>query len=165
MKEGRKSIRRKPQTTSFRKCHILKPENSSPNRDSNPHSSIGGRQGKQTCLRLQYGSPRHTGDLKIGTPVAALLGAWRERVSGGSGWVGISRLWLGEVDNLICNVYVAARKLVWADPSPRYTSMLLGHWTGKQATNSFSTPKLCEYLTCWLPCWLRRQTSASRAGE
>ena len=29
-------------TTSFRKCHILQPENSSPNRDSNPHSSIGG---------------------------------------------------------------------------------------------------------------------------
>ena len=35
--------RKKTLTTSFRKCHILKPENSSPNRDSNPHSSIGGR--------------------------------------------------------------------------------------------------------------------------
>ena len=35
--------------TSFRKCHKLKPENSSPNQDSNPHSSIGGRLGKQTC--------------------------------------------------------------------------------------------------------------------
>ena len=41
--------RRKPLTTSFRKCHILKPENTSSNRDSNPHSSIGGRLGKQTC--------------------------------------------------------------------------------------------------------------------
>ena len=36
-------------TMSFRKCHILKPQNSSPNWDSNPHSSIGGRLGKQTC--------------------------------------------------------------------------------------------------------------------
>ena len=42
-------VPRKTLTTSFRKCHILKPENSIPNRDSNPHSSIGGRLGKQTC--------------------------------------------------------------------------------------------------------------------
>ena len=34
--------------TSFRKCHILKPENSSPDQDLNPHSSIGGRLGKRT---------------------------------------------------------------------------------------------------------------------
>ena len=32
-----------------KKCHILKPEDSSPKRDSNPHNSIGGRLGKQTC--------------------------------------------------------------------------------------------------------------------
>ena len=41
--------RRKPLVTSFRKCHILKPEDSCPKRDSNPCSSIGGRLGKQTC--------------------------------------------------------------------------------------------------------------------
>ena len=35
--------------TNFRKCYILKPEDSNPNRDSNPHSSIGSRLGKQTC--------------------------------------------------------------------------------------------------------------------
>ena len=40
---------RKPLTTSFRTCHALKPENSSPNRDLNPHFSIGDRLGKQTC--------------------------------------------------------------------------------------------------------------------
>ena len=45
-----RSTRRKPLTTSIRKCHILKPENSSPNPDSNPHSSIGGRLGNQTLL-------------------------------------------------------------------------------------------------------------------
>ena len=37
------STRRKPLAMSFRKCHILKPEYSSPTRDSNPHNSIGGR--------------------------------------------------------------------------------------------------------------------------
>ena len=47
--EGNQSTRRKPRATSFRKCHVLKPEDSSPKRDSNPHNSIGGRQGKQTC--------------------------------------------------------------------------------------------------------------------
>ena len=46
---GNRSTRRKPLATSFRKCHILKPEDSSPKRDSNAHDSIGGRLGKQTC--------------------------------------------------------------------------------------------------------------------
>ena len=46
---GGAEYRRKPLATSFRKCHMLRPENSSPKRDSNPHSSIGGRLGKQTC--------------------------------------------------------------------------------------------------------------------
>ena len=46
---GNRSTRRKPLATSFRKCHILQPEDSSPKRDSNPRSSIGGRLGKQTC--------------------------------------------------------------------------------------------------------------------
>ena len=40
---------RKPPATSFRKCHIPRPENSSPKQDSNTHNSIGGRLGKQTC--------------------------------------------------------------------------------------------------------------------
>ena len=45
---GGRSTRRKPLATSFRKCHILKPEDSTSKRDSNPHISIGGRLGKQT---------------------------------------------------------------------------------------------------------------------
>ena len=71
----------------------------------------------------------HTSDLKIGTPVANLPGAWHYRVSAGTGWPGVSILWLGEMDSLICNFYlsVAANKIVWADPSLRYTRMLLGH--------------------------------------
>ena len=34
----------------------------------------------------------HTIDLKIGTPVATLPGAWRYRVSAGTGWPGVSIL-------------------------------------------------------------------------
>ena len=49
MTGGNQSTPRKPLTTSFRKCHILKPENSCPNPDSNPYSSIGGRLGKPAC--------------------------------------------------------------------------------------------------------------------
>ena len=41
MKVGRKpEYPEKTPATSFRKCHILKPENSSPKRDSAQHSSI-----------------------------------------------------------------------------------------------------------------------------
>ena len=79
------------------------------------------------CAGIFFGSS-HTSDLKIGTPVATLPGAWRYRVSTGTGRPGVSILWLGEVERLICNFYlsVAARKIVWADPSLRYTSLLLG---------------------------------------
>ena len=48
LKEGR--TRECPEKTpddELQKCHILKPENSSPNRDSNPLSSIDGLLGKQ----------------------------------------------------------------------------------------------------------------------
>ena len=70
----------------------------------------------------------HTSDLKIGTPVATLPDAWRYRVSAGTGWPGVSILLLGEVESLICNfcLSVAARKIVCAGLSLRYTSMLLG---------------------------------------
>ena len=63
-------------------------------------------------------------DLKLTT----LPGAWHYRVSAGTGRPGVSILWLGEVESLICNFYlsVAAGKIVWADPSLRYTRMLLG---------------------------------------
>ena len=57
-----------------------------------------------------------------------LPGAWHYRVSTGTGQPGVSILWLGEVERWICNLYlsVAARKIVWADLSLRYTSLLLG---------------------------------------
>ena len=79
------------------------------------------------CAGIFSGSS-HTSDLKIGTPVATLPGAWRYRVSAGTGRPGVSILWLGEMESLICSFYlgVAARKIACADPSLRYTRMLQG---------------------------------------
>ena len=65
------------------------------------------------------------GDLKLGTPVVTLPGVWRYRVSAGTGRPSVSILRLGEVESLIY-LSVAARKMVRADSSLRYTSMLLG---------------------------------------
>ena len=53
MKEGKKpEYSGKPLATSFRKYHILKPNDSSPQRDSNPHSCIGGRLGNADVLTV-----------------------------------------------------------------------------------------------------------------
>ena len=56
----------------------------------------------------------HSSNLKNGTPVATLPGAWRYRVSAGTGPPGVSILWLGEMESLICDFYlsVAARTIV-----------------------------------------------------
>ena len=60
--------------------------------------------------------------------LAVLPGAWRYRVSAETDLPGVSILWLGEVESLICNFYlsVTARGVVGADLSLRYTGMLLG---------------------------------------
>ena len=84
--------------------------------------------GFESRLRRGCSGSRHTSDFKIGSPVATLPGAWRHTVSAGTGWPGVSILWIGEMESLICNFYlcVTACTIVWADPSLRYTSMLLG---------------------------------------
>ena len=55
--------------------------------------------------------------------MAILPGDWYYRVSAGTGRPGVSILWLGEMESLICSFHlsVAARKIVCADPSLRYT--------------------------------------------
>ena len=90
------------------------------------------------CAGIFLGSS-HTSDFKIGTPVATLPCTWLYRVSTRTGRPGVSILWLGEVERWICNFYlsVAARKIVSADQSLRYTSLLLGRWaTNKQPHTS-----------------------------
>ena len=69
----------------------------------------------ESHLRRDFSGSSHTSDLKIGTPVATLPGAWRYRVSAGTGRPGVSiLLWLGEVASVICNFYisVAVRTIV-----------------------------------------------------
>ena len=69
---GNWSTWRKPLTTSVRKCHILKPGNSSPKWDLNPHSSIDGRLGKQMCYPLYHSGWK---------PLICFCGVW-----GGNSW-------------------------------------------------------------------------------
>ena len=84
--------------------------------------------GSNPACAGNFSGSSHTIDLKIGTPVATLPSAWRYRVSTGTCRPGVSMLWLGEVERLICNFYlsVATRMIVWADQSLRYTRLLLG---------------------------------------
>ena len=81
--------------------------------------------------------------------MATLRGAWRYRVSAGTGGPGVSILWLGEVERLICNFCpsVTAHKVVWEDPSLRYISLLLGCWaTNKQQLPSLRYTNICRDL-------------------
>ena len=48
--------------------------------------------GFESRLRRDFSGSSHTGDLKTGTAVATLPGAWRYRVSAGAGWPGVSIL-------------------------------------------------------------------------
>ena len=42
--------------------------------------------GIESRLRRDFSGSSHTNDFKIGTPVDTLPGAWRYRVSAGTGW-------------------------------------------------------------------------------
>ena len=91
-------------------------------------TSTGEVSGFESRLHWDNSGSSLTSDFKIGTPVATLPGAWRYKVSAGTGRPGVSMLLLGEMETLICSFYlsVAARTIVCADPFLIYTSMLLG---------------------------------------
>ena len=55
--------------------------------------------GFESGLHQDFSRSSHTSDLKIGTQVATLPGAWRYRVSAGTGRPGVSILWLGEMES------------------------------------------------------------------
>ena len=44
----------------------------------------------ESRLRRDFSGSSHTSDIKMGTPVATLPGAWRSRVSTGTGRSGVS---------------------------------------------------------------------------
>ena len=48
--------------------------------------------GFESRLRRDFTGSSHTSDLKIGTPMAALPGAWHHRVRAGTGRPGVSIL-------------------------------------------------------------------------
>ena len=48
--------------------------------------------GFESRFHRDFSGSSHTGDLKIGTPVATLPGAWHYRVSAGTGRPGVSIL-------------------------------------------------------------------------
>ena len=45
-----------------------------------------------SCLRQDLSGSSQTSDFNIGTPVATLPGTWRDRISAGTGWPGVSVL-------------------------------------------------------------------------
>ena len=58
-------------------------------------ASASGAKGREVRIPLATGffsGSSHTSDLKIGTPVATLLGAWHYRVSAGTGRPSVSIL-------------------------------------------------------------------------
>ena len=59
--------------------------------------------GFRSRLRWDFSGSGHTSDLEIGAPVATLPGDWCYTVSAGTCWLGVSILWLGEMESLICN--------------------------------------------------------------
>ena len=61
-----------------------------------------------------FSGSSHTSDVRFVTPVATMPGAWRSRVSAGTGWPSVSILWLGKLASLICKVCltVVARTVV-----------------------------------------------------
>ena len=89
---------------------------------------------KSNLWQYFYGSS-DTSDLKIGTPVATLPGAWRYRVSSGTGRPGVSILWLGEVESWIYNFYlsVVAHKL---SEQIHFWDTLVCCWDIEQTTNN-----------------------------
>ena len=90
------------------------------------------------CTGIFSGSS-HTSDSKIGTPVATLPGAWRYRVSAGTGRPGVSILWLGEVESLMCNFSVWQHAHLSEQIRPWDT--LACCWDVKQATNKQLQPR------------------------
>ena len=74
---------------------------------------------------LRFTQSTNTSDLNNGTLVATLPGAWHYRVRARTGWPGASMLLPGEIASLISDFYLsmAARTIVSADPSLRYSSL------------------------------------------
>ena len=95
-----------------------------------------------TCTGIFSGSS-HTSDLKNGTPVATLPGAWRYRVSTGTGWPGVSTLWLCDVESWICN-FISVWQHVKLSSQIRPWDTPACCWDVKQPTKAHGPDGLLE---------------------
>ena len=68
--------------------------------------------------------------------MATLPGAWRYKVSAGTGWLIVSILWLGEMESLICNFYVSVAACKMSEKI-RSWETLACCWDVKQPTNNY----------------------------
>ena len=74
-----------------------------------------------------FSGSSHTSDLKTGTPVATLLGAWCCRVIAGTGWPGFIMLWLGEMESLVWNSSSVWQSVELSEPIKH---QYFRHWQG-----------------------------------
>ena len=85
--------------------------------------------------------------------VVTLPGACHWKVSAETGWPGVSILWLGEIENVICTfcLSVAKRTIVFSDPSLRYTSIFHTFHLGfGPSTAGCSPPSMPSVVFCLL---------------
>ena len=101
------------------------------------------------CAGIFPGSS-HTSDLKIGTPVATLPGAWLYRVSAGTSWPSVSILWLGEMQSLVCNsITVWQHVQLSSQIRPEIHLHVAGTLSNQQTTNGY----VSEMMPHWIcPC-------------
>ena len=70
--------------------------------------------------------------------MATLPGAWRYRVSAGSGWPGVSILWLGEMERLVCNFCLMWQHVKLSEQI-RPWGTLACCWDVKQPSNNYAS--------------------------
>ena len=85
------------------------------------------------------GGGGHTSEVEIGSPVVTIPGPWRYRVSDGTGWPGVSTLWLGEGESFICSFYLSARQHVQLSEEIRPWDTPACRWDVTQPTNNKTT--------------------------
>ena len=105
--------------------------------------------GFESRLWQDFSGLSHTSDSKIDTPVVTLPGAWRYRISTGTGWPGVSILWLGEVESLICNFSVWQHYNCLSRSVPE---ILTCCWEVKQLTNKQTPAGTLEWPHLWDFC-------------
>ena len=91
-----------------------------------------------TRLKSRFHPSSHTSEIQIAILVSTLPDTWRYRASTQTGWPDVSILWLGEIANLICNLYlyVAVCTIVSTDPSTTFVAGTFKHPTNQPASHS-----------------------------